>query len=433
MSRSNATHGVQHAPPAGRAPAVVEAMTNKIEVQNVVKIFGSDPETALEMLRSGSSKAEILQETGQTVGVDDVSFEVREGEIFVVMGLSGSGKSTLVRVLNRLIPATSGSVWIDDDDVLGVSEEKLREIRLRKIAMVFQHFALFPHKSVRENVEYGLKIQGVGSSERRERAMTALEQVGLAEWSERRPQALSGGMQQRVGLARGLAVDPEILLMDEPFSALDPLIRRDMQTELLKLQDKLHKTIIFITHDLDEALNLGDRIAIMKEGRFVQVGTAEEIVANPADDYVAAFTKDIDRAKVFPVERVIDEAHPLEAGATAGDALARMDETGRDAVYVVEVGAPAGVVSYRDAASAEKDTPVSEIMHTDFATIHPEEHLNKVYGLSGAGLPIAVVGDDGKLSGVLLQARVLARLAASERREEDGGETAGDADSAAAA
>ena len=270
-------------------------MKPKLRVENVYKIFGDYPEQALEGLKQDKSKIEIFEETGQTVGVQDVSFDVREGEIFVVMGLSGSGKSTLVRTLNGLIPPTYGKILIDEDDVASCSAERLRRVRREKITMVFQHFALFPHKTVAENAAYGLKIKGEGAASRRQKALAALEQVGLAAYADSYPDELSGGMQQRVGLARGLATNPEILLMDEPFGALDPLIRREMQEELLHLQKKLKKTIIFITHDLNEALLLGDKIAIMKDGRFVQVGTAQEIVDNPADDYVAAFVGDIDR------------------------------------------------------------------------------------------------------------------------------------------
>src|SRR5690606_23617829 len=248
----------------------------KIRVRHLSKIFGEAPERALERLVAGADKDQIFEETGSVVAVADVSFEVGEGEIFVVMGLSGSGKSTLVRCINRLFEATAGELLVDDEDVLAMDGEQLRQIRLGKIAMVFQHFALFPHKTVAENVEFGLKVRGVAAEPRRERALEALDMVGLRAWADVAPSNLSGGMQQRVGLARALAVDPEVLLMDEPFSALDPLIRRDMQQELIRLQQALRMTIIFITHDLHEALTIGDHIAIMKDGRFVQIGTPED-------------------------------------------------------------------------------------------------------------------------------------------------------------
>src|SRR5690606_22173404 len=251
-------------------------MAVKLSVENIYKIFGQRTDAARRMLAEGRTKEEILEATGATVGVQDASFDVGEGEIFVVMGLSGSGKSTLVRMLNGLIDPSSGSIMIDGVDVANCTREQLRRIRREKIAMVFQHFALFPHWSVADNAAYGLKVKGVRAPERREKALTALEQVGLAAWADSLPSELSGGMQQRVGLARALATGPEVLLMDEPFGALDPLIRREMQDELLTLQRSLKKTIIFITHDLNEALLLGDTIAIMKDGRFVQVGTAQE-------------------------------------------------------------------------------------------------------------------------------------------------------------
>ena len=279
----------------------------KLVVRNVYKVFGEEPDRALEMLKQGHSKDEILKQTGQTVGVQNTSFNVHKGEIFVVMGLSGSGKSTLVRMLNRLIDPTAGEIYIDGDPITGTDMETVRKIRLNKMSMVFQHFALFPHLTVAENVAYPLKIRGEDESTRRQKAMKSLEQVGLAAWADRPPSALSGGMQQRVGLARGLCAEPEVLLMDEPFSALDPLIRADMQKELLELQQAVHKTIVFITHDLDEALKMGDRIAIMKDGRIAQVGTPTEILTRPADDYVRSFVQNVDRTKVVPVRTVMRE------------------------------------------------------------------------------------------------------------------------------
>ncbi len=391
-------------------------MATKIAVKSVSKVFGGDPEAALELLEKGRTKPEILEETGQTVGVQDVSFDVEEGEIFVVMGLSGSGKSTLVRILNRLIPATAGRVEIDGEDVLSADAPTLRQTRLRKMAMVFQHFALFPHKTVLENVEYGLKIQGVPRSERHERARTALQQVGLEEWADRRPSALSGGMQQRVGLARALAVDPEILLMDEPFSALDPLIRRDMQNEMLELQRRLRKTVVFITHDLLEALILGDRIAIMKEGRFVQVGTAEEIVGSPADAYVAEFTKDVDRARVFSARRVAEDAHALDLGTdTVESAIARMEEVDRPALHALDGDRIAGLVTYRDAVAAREDggDGLRQILTEEFPTTAPDTHLNELFRACTRGVPIAVVRRDGALEGVVRPEAVFEALSAN--------------------
>ena len=404
-------------------------MTSKIVAENVTKVFGDEPERALNMLSDGYTKEQILSETGQTVGVQDVSFTVEEGEIFVVMGLSGSGKSTLVRMLNRLIDATAGSVTIEGDDILAVDAQKLREIRLRKMAMVFQHFALFPHRTVLENVEYGLKVQGVPASERHEKGMAALRQVGLDAWADRRPDALSGGMQQRVGLARGLAVAPEILLMDEPFSALDPLIRRDMQNELLELQREMKKTIVFITHDLLEALILGDRIAIMKEGRFVQVGTAEEIVGHPADDYVAEFTKDIDRSRVFSADRAVEPANALDLSSDTRDsALEAMGRTGRDALHVTENGRLAGLVRWRDLSAQGAETALSAHLIRDVPTTAPETHLYRLFSVCARGLPVAVCDSGGALIGALRPETVLAELSA----EDDGAPRAAKAAAAAA-
>jgi glycine betaine/proline transport system ATP-binding protein len=393
-------------------------MTAKLKVEKVFKIFGNRPKEALALLKKGQSKETIFQATGQTVGVQDASFTVEEGQIFVVMGLSGSGKSTLVRMLNGLIRPTSGQILIDSDDVASCTSGKLRDIRRNKIAMVFQHFALFPHRTILENAAYGLKVKGVGADERRAKAMKALEQVGLAAWAGSKPADLSGGMQQRVGLARGLATDPEILLMDEPFGALDPLIRREMQDELLALQATLKKTIIFITHDLNEALLLGDRIAIMKDGEIVQVGTAQDIVSNPADDYVAAFVADIDRGRVFTAETVSSEPATVQLGEdTAGDAVRTMEDQNRNAVYVMDGDQIAGVVTYQQAAAADRDSgpldvPLAEVMVTDFPTTDPDTQLADLYGAASAGLPIAVTDSDNRLVGVVEPEAVFAQLSA---------------------
>lgn len=251
------------------------------------------------MAEAGRARSEILRETGCTIGIRDVSFEVDRGETFVVMGLSGSGKSTLVRGVARLIDITRGRVTLDGEDLTAMDEQALREVRRRKLSMVFQHFGLFPHRRVIDNVAYGLEVQGRSKADRHAKAREVLELVGLAGWEHHYPQQLSGGMQQRVGLARALAVEPEVLFFDEPFSALDPLIRRDMQDELMRLQDEMHRTIVFITHDFAEAIKLGDRIAIMKDGGFDQIGTAADLIAHPATDYVREFTKDIPKAKVL--------------------------------------------------------------------------------------------------------------------------------------
>ncbi|MFZ0487765.1 MAG: glycine betaine/L-proline ABC transporter ATP-binding protein [Arenicellales bacterium] len=402
---------------------MTEHEQNKLVVENLYKIFGPEPDRAFDFLEAGKPKNEILKETGLTVGVQDTSFSVGAGEIFVVMGLSGSGKSTLVRMLNRLIEPTRGEISIDGESITKASRETVRDIRLRKMAMVFQHFALFPHMTVLENAAYGLKIQGVALEKREEKAMRALKQVGLEAWSGSAPNALSGGMQQRVGLARGLAVDPEILLMDEPFSALDPLIRRDMQQELLELQRSLHKTIVFITHDLNEALILGDRIAIMKEGRFVQIGNPQDIVSNPADDYVAAFTQDIDRGRVFTARYVMQEPGALSLGDdTPKTALKKMKQLHRNGLYVVHGGDVAGVVTYADAVehAAGNGGGLSAIVRDDFPSVSPDKFLYEVYDECSSGLPIAVIGETGALAGVVDPLHVFAKLTADEEEEQPG-------------
>ncbi|MGW2212628.1 quaternary amine ABC transporter ATP-binding protein [Streptomyces sp. NPDC001781] len=280
-------------------------MTARIEAEHLYKVFGRRPDQAVERLEQGADRDELRAE-GSTAAVIDASFAVAPGEIFVVMGLSGSGKSTLLRTLNGLLTPTAGRVRFDGQDLTALGDRELREVRANKISMVFQHFALFPHRSVRDNAAYGLAVQGVPRAERERRADEALALCGLAGWEDSWPDELSGGMQQRVGLARALATDADLLLMDESFSALDPLIRRDMQDQLLELQKTLHKTIVFITHDLNEAMRLGDRIAVMRDGRIVQTGTAEDILLRPADDYVASFIQDVDRSRVLTASAVMD-------------------------------------------------------------------------------------------------------------------------------
>ncbi|MCX4910129.1 glycine betaine/L-proline ABC transporter ATP-binding protein [Streptomyces sp. NBC_00878] len=280
-------------------------MSSRLQAEQLYKVFGRRPGEAVERLRGGADREE-LRADGTTAAVIDASFTVEPGQTFVVMGLSGSGKSTLLRMLNGLLEPTAGHVRFDGQDLTALSARELREVRSKKISMVFQHFALFPHRSVLENAAYGLEVQGVPRAERQERAAKALELAGLAGWEKSWPDELSGGMQQRVGLARALATDADLLLMDESFSALDPLIRRDMQDQLIELQKKLKKTIVFITHDLNEAMRLGDRIAVMRDGRIVQIGTAEDILVRPADDYVASFTQDVDRSRVLTAASVMD-------------------------------------------------------------------------------------------------------------------------------
>ena len=284
---------------------------SKIEINNVYKIFGNDPKSVLPMVKDGATKDEILEKTGHTVGLDNVSLKIEEGETFVCMGLSGSGKSTLIRHLNRLIDPTDGEILVEGTNVMSLNKEKLIEFRRHKMSMVFQRFGLFPHKTVLQNVGYGLEMQGIDPEKRNSVAMEKIEAVGLSGFENQYPNQLSGGMQQRVGLARALATDTDIMLMDEAFSALDPLIRSDMQKQLLDLQAQLKKTIVFITHDLDESLRLGDHIGILNAGKLVQVGTPVEIVMNPADDYVEAFVKDVNRAKVLKAKIIMKNANEV--------------------------------------------------------------------------------------------------------------------------
>ncbi|MFF7102786.1 glycine betaine/L-proline ABC transporter ATP-binding protein [Streptomyces nigra] len=287
-------------------------MSSRLEADHLYKVFGRRPDQAVERLRQGADREE-LRADGTTAAVIDASFTVEPGQIFVVMGLSGSGKSTLLRMLNGLLEPTAGHVRFDGQDLTALGDRELRDVRARKISMVFQHFALFPHRSVLENAAYGLAVQGVPRAEREKRAAEALELCGLGGWEKSWPDELSGGMQQRVGLARALATDADLLLMDESFSALDPLIRRDMQDQLLQLQKTLKKTIVFITHDLNEAMRLGDRIAVMRDGRIVQTGTAEDIMLRPANEYVASFIQDVDRSRVLTASALMDTGVTADA------------------------------------------------------------------------------------------------------------------------
>lgn len=396
-----------------------------ISLRGVSKVFGDDDDRARELLEEGRSRDEILRDTGYVVAVRDVSLEISEGEIFVVMGLSGSGKSTLIRCINRLHSVTAGQVFIDDEDVTAASMDRVREIRRDKLAMVFQHFGLFPHRTVGENVEYGLKMQGMGRDERRTRAEAALDRVGLTGWSDRSPRALSGGMQQRVGLARALAANADILLMDEAFSALDPLIRREMQDDLLALQAELGKTVVFITHDLNEALKLGDRTAIMRDGEVVQVGTADEIVADPATEYVLEFTRDVDRSRVLTLESVMRQPETLVAGRdTVRTASARMRAT--DADYMVLVDdrrRPLGLVLQEAVGPAMQDgvNDLTSVVRKDFASFTPDQQLIDTYDRVNEGHCIVVVNGDGRLVGVAEHLDILSSLAPPPSTEQQRG------------
>ncbi len=411
----------------------------KIGIESVYKIFGPDPASVLDRVKAGTGKQELLEETGHTIGIRDVSLDVGAGEIFVVMGLSGSGKSTLIRHINRLIEPTDGRILVDGEDVLQLDPDALRHLRRFKMSMVFQRFALLPHKTVLENVKSGLQIRdegrggglpkggavgrlagrlglaGSGSSDIRDRAQAQVDMVGLQGFENQYPSQLSGGMQQRVGLARALATDAEVLLMDEAFSALDPLIRNDMQDQLMQIQNSLNRTIVFITHDLDEALRIGDHIAILRDGELRQVGPPEEILMAPADDYVSRFVKDVNRGRVITVGSIADE-YPTVALGEAGfaDALARLDASERSTVYVCDgAGRPVGAITAEMARNGQDLT----------GPIDGDAKLAPVQTVSGAAViedmlplamksevPVAVLDGQGALIGGVPRRTVLAAL-----------------------
>ncbi len=386
-----------------------------IEVKNLYKIFGPDPSQAFPLMEQGLSKEEILEKTGCVVAINDASFQVHRGETFVVMGLSGSGKSTIIRCLNRLIDPTRGQVLIGGDDIMQMDDERLREVRRKKLSMVFQHFGLLPQRSVLSNVEFGLEISRVAPEERREKARAALELVGLAGYEQSLPEELSGGMQQRVGLARALANDPEVLLMDEAFSALDPLIRTQMQDELLVLQEKMHKTVVFITHDLDEALKIGDRILILGPGGTMrQIGTPEEILTEPADDYVARFVENVDRTKVITAASLMKKPQPVVIPKDGPSvAVRRMEQMGLSSVFVVDQERKLrGLVHIDDAVNCRKQKTLEGCLRDDeIYTTWPETALSELLAQAMASrYPIAVVDRESRLLGVLDRASILAEV-----------------------
>ncbi|MGP4061959.1 glycine betaine/L-proline ABC transporter ATP-binding protein ProV [Halobacillus sp. H74] len=389
-----------------------------IQVENLSKIFGKNARKATKYLDEGLSKDKILEKTGNTVGVNRASFDVEEGEIFVIMGLSGSGKSTLVRLINRLIEPTEGSVLIDGQDLAKMDKKSLREVRREKLSMVFQRFGLFPHRTVLENAEFGLEVQGIDKEKRGEKAKKSLEMVGLGNYIHQFPGQLSGGMQQRVGLARALANDPEVLLMDEAFSALDPLIRKEMQDELLELQESMKKTILFITHDLDEALRIGDRIALMNDGRIVQIGTPEEILVNPANDYVEKFVEDVDRSKVLTAEHVMKRPETVDVEKHGPrTALERMRKEGLSSIYVTDAKRNLhGFVTADDVSTAAKQEvkDLKGILRTDVPKVQKDTPMQEIFDIiHDAPVPVAVV-EDGKLKGIIVRGAVIAALAGNE-------------------
>lgn len=395
---------------------------NKLEVKHLTKIFGKRQKQALEMVQQAKSKTEILEKTGATVGVYDVNFEVQAGEIFVIMGLSGSGKSTLIRLLNRLIDPTSGDIYIDGQDVAKMNEEELREVRRHKLNMVFQNFGLFPHRTILENTEFGLEVRGVDKEERTRLAEQVLDNAGLLSFKDQYPDQLSGGMQQRVGLARALANNPDILLMDEAFSALDPLIRREMQDELLDLQAEHERTIIFITHDLNEALRIGDRIAIMADGQIMQIGTGEEILTNPANDFVREFVEDVDRSKVLTAQNIMTT--PLTTnididGPTV--ALNRMKKEEVSMLLAVDRKRRLkGSLTAEAARDARKQhQALAEVIDKNVRKVTQETLITDIFPLIyDSPAPLAVVDDKDKLVGVIIKGRVIEALANTTESEE---------------
>jgi glycine betaine/proline transport system ATP-binding protein len=417
-------------------PQAPQAPQEKLVVRNLFKIFGDQPKVAQDMLAKGASKQEIFEKTGQTIGVMDASFTVYAGEIFVIMGLSGSGKSTLVRLLNRLIEPTSGEILVDGHDIAKLTTQELRELRRQDMAMVFQSFALMPHMTVIDNAAFGLELAGLAKPERHKRALQALEAVGLNAWADSYPNNLSGGMQQRVGLARALANDPSIMLMDEAFSALDPLIRCEMQDELIRLQADSQRTIIFISHDLDEAMRIGDRIAIMEGGRIVQIGTPDEILRNPADDYVESFFRGVDVAKVLTAADVCrrSQLEVLDRADTGVRAAAeRVRKHDYDFAVVVDRRRKFhGAVSASSLARALKDPEPTfhKAMLTDVTTVKADTPIAEVLGLvAEAPFPVPVIDDEGRYLGAISRSVLLQTL----DRETPLPESTGSASAAAAA
>lgn len=390
---------------------------SKVKVEHLTKIFGKKKQQALAMVKEQRSKNEILEKTGATVGVYDVNFEVNEGEIFVIMGLSGSGKSTLIRLLNRLIEPSGGDIYIDGVDVAKMSKEELREVRRHKINMVFQIFGLFPHRTILENTEYGLEVRGVSKEERTAKAEKALENSGLLSFKDQYPDQLSGGMQQRVGLARALANDPEILLMDEAFSALDPLIRREMQDELLELQANVQKTIIFITHDLNEALRIGDRIALMKDGQIMQIGTGEDILTNPANQYVRDFVEDVDRSKVLTAQNIMVPALTTNIEIDGPSvALNRMRKEEVSMLLAVDKRRHLkGSLTAESAREARKNNlTLKEVIDKNVKKIDKDMLVTDIFNLIyDSPTPLAVVEND-RLIGVVIRGSVIEALAETD-------------------
>ncbi|WP_303969457.1 glycine betaine/L-proline ABC transporter ATP-binding protein [Sporosarcina ureae] len=389
-------------------------MTVKLKVENVTKIFGPRPKKVIPMIEKGASKREILEKTGHTVGVYNANMEIMEGETFVIMGLSGSGKSTLIRCFNLLNRPTSGAIYVDGENIVKYNKEQLKFFRQKKIAMVFQHFGLFSHRTVMENIEYGLEIRGLPKSERRAIAQKHIDTVGLKGYENQYPDELSGGMRQRVGIARALTNDPDILLMDEPFSALDPLIRREMQMELLDIQTRLQKTIIFITHDVNEAFRIGDRVAVMKDGNVEQVGTPEELLETPANDYIIDFTREIDRSKVLQAENIMSKPLSVMNGKDGLHvAIKNMEEHGISSVFITNRERQLlGLVTIDGAIDGVKNKKtLEEVMISDVLTATPEEYVQDIIPrVLDSKYPLVVVDETNRIEGIILRVHVLSSI-----------------------
>lgn len=392
-------------------------MSTMLEVKNLFKVFGETPEDAFTLIEQGLNKDQIFEQTGLTVGVKDVSLSINEGEIFVIMGLSGSGKSTLVRLLNRLIEPTRGSVLLKGSDIAHISDHELREVRRQNISMVFQNFALMPHMTVIENTAFGLELAGVPEAQRHQAAKAALERVGLDAYCESYPDELSGGMKQRVGLARALTNDPDILLMDEAFSALDPLIRTEMQDELIRLQNDDKRTIVFISHDLDEAMRIGDRIAIMQDGVVVQIGTPDEILHQPANDYVSSFFRGVNVASVFCAKDIarknpaaVFKKHDNDGPAAAMQML--LDNDREYGIVVDRANKYTGIVSLDSLKEAKREQrSLSSALLADTVTISPDVSVGDLIGqVAQVPYSVPVVDDDGRYYGVITKTRLLQTL-----------------------
>ncbi|MFP4649029.1 MAG: glycine betaine/L-proline ABC transporter ATP-binding protein ProV [Halorhodospira sp.] len=393
-------------------------MTEKLVVEDLYKIFGPKPERAMELLQEGYDKDAIFKETGNTVGVREANFSVQEGEVFVIMGLSGSGKSTMVRMLNRLIEPTSGHIYLDGNDITQMSQQELIEMRRRDMAMVFQSFALLPHKTVAENAAFGLDVAGYDHDEQRQKALKALEAVGLAPNADSYPDELSGGMKQRVGLARALATDPTILLMDEAFSALDPLIRTEMQDELLRLQQEQSRTVVFISHDLDEAMRIGDRIAIMEGGAVVQIGTPEEIVSNPANEYVRSFFYGVDVSQVYNAADIAERRRVTviqRPGVDVQTALERLKRYASDIGVVIDRNRRfqglVSVDSLTEVIRSSGSTSYGDAFLKDVQTVQAGSAISEILGPSAESEhPLVVVDEDGNYVGTISRSQLLLTL-----------------------